>query len=371
VALAVTLLFAAPALAAGKPVVAVLPLRALGVSSENTRALERALGEAIAALPEVALVRPEVLAAELKREPGCAGRVACAAAAAAKSGARQFISGTVSGLGDTHTLDLKLIDTHTRQELRRATHPVSGRQERLIELVRATAVELLAQSRYAGRLNVHVANDAHAVARGAQLFLDGKLRGELPLKEPLSGITPGHHTLRVAKEGFLDSTLFVDVRYNETTEAHLDLASAVEGLGASEVALGAPGSSKPGAGADTSAASKPGAVKTASAGGAKTDGTRPPPFVLSTGPVPEPADPWLKIAGWSGVGVGLAAVVTGIAFHANTEMRTARIFYVAGGLTAATGATLLVLDHVRRDKLAIAAGPLQGGGGALSLSGRF
>jgi hypothetical protein len=396
-ALAVVLAIAAPVLATGKPVVAVLPLRALGVSPENARALERALGDAVAALPEVALARPEVLASELKREPGCAAHIACAAAAAAKAGARQFISGTVSSLGDTYTLDLKLIDARTGQELRRATHPVSGRQERLTELVRATAVELLAPGRYAGRLDVQVANDAHEVARGAQLFLDGKLRGRLPLKEPLSGITPGQHTLRVAKEGFLDSTLFVDVRYDETTEAHLDLA---EGAVAGESAVSTPGPSKPGAVASTPASSKPGAAKTAPAGGAKADGTRPPPFVLSTGPASEPADPWLKIAGWSGVGVGLAAVATGIAFHAKafstasglnqrsrtnqltpadlpayddvrSEMRTARILYLVGGLTAATGATLLILDRVQQDKLAIAAAPLRGGGGALSLSGHF
>src|SRR5260370_29211397 len=78
-ALAVALAIAAPVLAAGKPVVAVLPLRALGVSSENARALEKALGDAVAELPEVALARPEILASELKREPGCAAHIACAA----------------------------------------------------------------------------------------------------------------------------------------------------------------------------------------------------------------------------------------------------------------------------------------------------
>jgi len=60
-ALAVLLAFAAPVVAAGKPVVAVLPLRVLGVSAEDARALEKALGDAVAELPEVALakVRPD------------------------------------------------------------------------------------------------------------------------------------------------------------------------------------------------------------------------------------------------------------------------------------------------------------------------
>jgi hypothetical protein len=389
-ALAVALVFAAPALATRKPVVAVLPLRVLGVSPQEARAIEKALSDEVAALPEVAPAKPEVVASELKREPGCAAQIACAAAAAAKAGAREFITGTVSGLGDTYTLDLKLIDARTGQELRRATHPVSGREERLIELVRATVVELLAHARYAGRLSVQVANDAHEVARGAQLFLDGKLRGELPLKEPLSGIPPGQHTLRVAKGGFLDATLFVEVRYDETTEAHLDLAERVL---PEEAAAGEPAASTP-------APSKPAAGKTTPAAAPKPGATPPPPFVLSTGPMPEEADPWLKIAGWSSVGVGLAAVATGVVFHAKAfstasglnqrsstnqltaadlpayddvarEMRTARVLYLVGGLTAATGATLLIWDHLEQDKLEVSAAPLPGGGGALSLAGRF
>jgi PEGA domain len=388
-ALAVTLALAAPVLASGKPVVAVLPLRVLGVSPQEVRAIEAALSAEVAALPEVVPAKPDVVAAELKREPGCAAQIACAAGAAAKAGARQFIAGTVSGLGDTYMLDLKLIDARTGQELRRATHPVSGREERLMELVRTAVVELLAHGRYVGRLNVQVANDAHEVARGAQVFLDGKLRGELPLKEPLSGIPPGQHTLRVAKGGFLDATLFVEVRYDETTEARLDLAERV-----------LPEAGAPGEPAASTPGNKPAAGRTGTAAVLKQAAKPPPPFVLSTGPEPEPADPWLKIAGWSSVGVGVAAVVTGVAFQAKAfstasdlnqrsatnrltaadlsayddvarEMRTARVLYLIGGLTAATGVTLLIWDHVERQKVEVSAAPLPGGGGALSLAGRF
>lgn len=386
-ALAAALALAAPTWAAGKPVVAVLPLRMLGVPAGDAQALEKALHAEVAALPEVSAANPDAVASALKHEPECMAQLACAAAAAAKAGARQFITGTVSSLGDTYTIDLKLIDARTGQELRRATHPVSGREDRLVELLRATVVELLAHGRYAGKLDVQVANDAHAVARGAQLFLDGKPRGELPLKEPLSGITPGQHTLRVAKEGFLDATLFVDVRYGEITEARVDLAGETPPADPLGEAAGA---AAPGPG-------RQGGVK---ASAAKADATPPPPFVLSTGPVAEPPDPWLKIAGWSAVGVGVAAAATGLAFHAKafstasdlnqrraanqitaadlpaygdvaSEMRAARILYLVGGLAAATGATLLLWDQGDHDKVEVSTGPLPRGGAALSLAGHF
>ncbi|GAC1339676.1 MAG: hypothetical protein NVSMB23_09000 [Myxococcales bacterium] len=386
VASALVAVAAGAAPAPGKPVVAVLPLRALGGPPAEAQALEKALRDEVAALPEVVAASPDAVASALKREPDCAAQIVCAAAAVARAGAQQFITGTVSSLGDTHTLDLKLIDARTGQELRRATHPVSGRQDRVIELLRATAVELLAHARYAGKLDVQVANDANAVARGAQLFLDGKLRGQLPLSEPLSGIPPGQHTLRVAKQGFLDATLFVEVRYGETSEARLDLTDSVVGARAAPAEPGEP---------RTSPTRQAGAKQEA-----KPESTPPPPFVLSTGGRPELRDPLLQIAGWSGVGVGAVALVAGIAFHAKafstaddlnrraaagqltaadlpavadvaTEMRVARVLYVVGGAIAATGATLLVWDRMETGKLQLSAAPLPAGGGALSLAGRF
>src|SRR5207248_11124673 len=76
-----------------------------------------------------------------------------------------------------------------RSELRRATHPVSGSQEALIEKVREAAIHLLAPSRFVGALRVDVPG-----AAGAQLYLDGKHAGTLPLAQPLEGLRSEEHT---------------------------------------------------------------------------------------------------------------------------------------------------------------------------------
>src|SRR5437764_1667516 len=173
------------------PVVALLPLRPLGAPPDVVHALEVTLRNELAQLPEARLASARDVAAALKREPGCETRVACAAAAATHAGARQLIMGTTSQLGDSFMVDLKLIDSRSGQELRRATHPVSGSQEALIEMVREAAVHLLAPSRFVGALRV----DAPG-ASGAQLYLDGKPAGTLPLAQALE-LTPGQHAIRV------------------------------------------------------------------------------------------------------------------------------------------------------------------------------
>src|SRR6266404_3377439 len=162
------------------PVVALLPLRPLGAPPAVVHALEVTLRNELAHLQEARLAPPREVAEALKREPDCEARIACAAAAAAQAGARQLIIGTTSQLGDSFMIDLKLLDARTGQEIRRATHPVSGSQDALIETVRATAVQLLA---------------------------------------------PGQHVVRV-KDKARETSTFVEVRFGRMTDANLDLGAA-------------------------------------------------------------------------------------------------------------------------------------------------
>jgi hypothetical protein len=203
-----------------RPTVALVPLRALGVPAELTHALQMTLRNELAALPEARLLPEKDVAEALQREPDCEARVACALAAAAKLGARQLISGTASQLGKDYIIDLKLLDARTGQELRRASHPVSGSPDVLIDTVRATAVELLAPQRYVGALRVDVPGVA-----GALLFVDGKPVGETPMGKPIEGLAPGQHTLRVTDRGLRELSAFVDIHFGQTTEARFELGS--------------------------------------------------------------------------------------------------------------------------------------------------
>ena len=208
---------AAPAKAAPAPV-ALVPLRALGVPEDVVRALQQTLRNELSSLPEANIVSEAALAEALRREPDCDARLACACAAAAKAGARQLILGTASQLGDSFLIDLKLLDARTAVEVRRATHPVSGTQDALIETLREASVELLAPQRFTGALRVEVPGSP-----GATLFIDGKRVGAPLGGGAIEGLAPGQHTLRVADGRSREVSTFVEVRFGRTTEARIEL----------------------------------------------------------------------------------------------------------------------------------------------------
>ena len=315
------------------PVVALLPLRPLGAPPDVVHALEVTLRNELAQLPEARLASARDVAAALKREPGCETRVACAAAAAAHAGARLLIMGTTSQLGDSFMVDLKLIDSRSGQELRRATHPVSGSQEALIEKVREAAIHLLAPSRFVGALRVDVPG-----AAGAQLYLDGKHAGTLPLAQPLEGLAPGQHAIRV-KDKTQETSTFVEVRFGRTTDAQLE-------LGAAPVV----------------------AVPAAAL-----------PVAIATAAPRKPA--WVRPAAIAAIGAGVASAVIGLAFNArggstaasssngvpvsqlqspkaqafsdgDQNASIARGFYFAAAVLAATGGGLLWWD-VQTDSIGV------------------
>lgn len=195
---------------AARPV-ALLPLRPLGVPQDVVSALQVTLRNEVEDLPEARLVPVK----EVPQE--CLEKLTCAASAASRAGARQVILGTVSQLGDAYMIDLKLLDARNAQELRRATHPVSGSRDALIETLREAAVELLAPSRFVGGLAIDIPD-----APGAAVFIDGKEIGIAPLKAPIQGLVPGQHTLRVLDKGRELST-FVEVHYGRISDARVEL----------------------------------------------------------------------------------------------------------------------------------------------------
>jgi hypothetical protein len=315
------------------PVVALMPLRPLGAPADMVHALEVTLRNELGQLQEARLAREADVAEGLKREPDCEAKVPCAAAAALHAGARHLIIGTTSQLGESFMIDLKLLDAKTGQELRRATHPVSGSQDALIEMVRETAVQLLAPARFVGSLRVDVPG-----AAGALLFVDGKPAGTLPLSDPLEGLTPGQHVVRVKDKAHETST-FVEVRFGRTTDAHIDLL-ATPVLAVPAAAL---------------------------------------PTPITAAPRRRPA--WVRPVAVGAIGAAVASVVIGVAFHAraystasdlNTLAATnqlhtadvqgysavdrdtnlARGFYIAAAVLAAAGGGLLWWD-LRADSAGI------------------
>jgi hypothetical protein len=365
---------------------ALSPLRALGIAPEAASALEATLRNEVSAMPEVRLISPQVIAASLAQEhdADCLARLACAASVASRAGARQLVSGTVSGLGDATLVDLKLVDARSGEELRRITHPITGREELLIETLHAAAVELLAPARFTGRLDVSLVHDVVPVpaneAKGALLYVDGKLAGSLPLSTPIEGLLPGRRAVRVSLEGFRDASLFVEIRFERTTHAYIDLprgeVTSVAFLRANEPA---PGSAGP-------------ALKL----------NVPPAAVVAAPPESAPRGPWMKIAGWSALGLSVVSGVVGGALHfkayqtastlnsreasntlkdsdaplyteVDTEVSAARGLYALAGVLGAGGGALLLYDHhLDAQRMTISAMPIVGPNtGGVGVTGQF
>ena len=249
-----------------RPVVALLPLRPLGVPPELVQSLQVTLHNELANLPEARLADDKDVADQLHHETDCEAKITCAALAAGRAGAKQLIMGTASQLGDAFMIDLKLIDARSAQELRRATHPVSGSQDALIDVLREAVVQLLAPARFVGAIQIEVPD-----VPGALLYLDGKPAGSTPLAKPIEGLTPGLHTVRVVAEGRArETSMFVDVRFGATTEARIELQPL--------------------------------------------DSTVPS-AALPTG-VPVHRKPWARPVALTALGLGAASAVVAIAFHA-------------------------------------------------------
>jgi hypothetical protein len=319
---------AATVLATAAPpplVVALLPLHPLGAPADVVHALEVTFRNEVSQLGEARLAPEKDVIEALQREPGCEARISCATAAAAHAGARQLIVGTTSQLGDAFMIDLKLLDAKSGQELRRATLPVSGTQDALIETMHEAAVQLLAPARFTGSLRLEVPG-----AQGAVLFIDGKTVGTLPLAHPLEGLVPGQHVVRV-KDKSREMSAFVEVRFGRTTEATMKLDAA-------------PVVAVP-------AAALPVAVE-----------LQPPQKRA-----------WVRPTAIASLGAGVASAVAGIAFHARAystasdlnrraatnqlqtgdaqayadvdrDTNLARGFYVAAALLTAVGGGLLWWD---------------------------
>jgi hypothetical protein len=130
------------------------------------------------------------------------------------------ITGTLGGLGDEVSLDLKLLDRGAKEVRRVAVGiPIETRARRAVldELL----VRLLVPDKWAGTLVLDCSES------GAQVQLDGKFIATTPLDKPLEGLEPGKHILRITKEGFGEFSRFVVIRHAEVARLKVDLKNAM------------------------------------------------------------------------------------------------------------------------------------------------
>ena len=209
---------------------AVYPLQPLGVPAATVDSLDATLRGEIARLHEFQLLDRGRTGAALRNgaaSPGvsCNGTPACLSELGRLLSVQKVIYGIVSGIGDSYSIELKLIDVASGGEERRVRAAVGGKREALLAGLRGTVVRLLEPARWVGALEVH------AGAPGSLVVVDGRPVGQTPLGHPVARLTPGRHSLRIAKSGFAPFEKFVDVHFGETTVVQVDLAgSTVRGV---------------------------------------------------------------------------------------------------------------------------------------------
>src|SRR5215468_5502838 len=138
----------------------------------------------------------------------CTGEDRCLAAIGKRLGVEVIIAGTVGQLGDNYVLSIKSVDVATARTLQRIqSDPLRGQPDELIEGVRVAAYRLLAPGQLHGAIQIQTD------LIGAEVRLDGELRGKTPL--PGNGVIGklglGKHALTVTAPGY-------DAPYQDTVE---------------------------------------------------------------------------------------------------------------------------------------------------------
>lgn len=287
--------------------VAIWDIRLLGIDEDTSRRVLYDLRQAFKRAEGFRLIKEASVEKRLKRR-----RIAEDAPIEKVVGAlrvRWVLTGTLGGLGEEVSLDLKLLD-RSAKEVRRVgvAIPIETRARRAVmdELL----VQLLAPQNWTGTLVLDCSEG------GAQVQLDGSLIATTPLAKPLEGLKPGKHILRITKEGFGEFSRFVAIRYNEVARLKVDLKNAmVVGL--------------------LYERGKPEAPE-------RVDPTPEPEKTPE--PAPKSSGNFQKIAAWTflGVGAGLGGAGVGLAVAAD-QKTWGTVLATTGGMMIAGSVILFVV----------------------------
>ena len=198
-------------------------LKALGIEAETASRINAVLRKEIGRVPGISLIEARQVDAVVSKHAdlaGCQGEAECLSQLGMLTGATLVVSGVLGTLGDVFSLDIRLVDVATKQEIRRVAQTWSGEEKLLIEVMRQVATRLLKPEAYNGQLDLNVA------VEGVQVFIDGDLMGRTPLAEPLK-LSPGRHALKLACAGFLDYERFVDIPFNRTVPVFVEMESSM------------------------------------------------------------------------------------------------------------------------------------------------
>lgn len=189
---------------------AVFDLKATGIREEDAQNLTQILSVELKRIESATVISRDDIIAMLSLEKqkdmlGC-DDASCLAEIGGALGVDKLVVGQVGKLGESYVISLRLIDAFNVTVDSRVTESFKGEEEQLIRSVRHAARQLVGISpQKTGKLAVS------ATERGAEVFLDEKKLGQLPMP-PIDTLSAKRYAVRVAKEGFFDwqSAVYID-----------------------------------------------------------------------------------------------------------------------------------------------------------------
>jgi hypothetical protein len=150
------------------------------------------------------------------RVSACGSTTACLGEAGAALGASRVIVGTVSLLGESYSLTLKVVNTRTMKEDKRASATLSGERAKMLEAMQKLVFDIVEPGMLTGTLVVDVG------ISGASVFIDSREVGTTPLPRGIEGLAPGEHVLKLSSPIIKDYFTFFQVSPGKTTTVSVD-----------------------------------------------------------------------------------------------------------------------------------------------------
>jgi|GEM_PF-1451644 len=181
---------------------AVMDFTTAGIDAEISQSLATVLSSEIRKIEGASVISKEDIRAMIDLEAqksalGCADE-SCLAELGDALGVERLVVGSVGKVGSTYVVGLRLINTTDSSVENRVTESFDGQESQLIPAVVYASRKLLGIiDNTAGNMLVSSAQT------GAEVFVDGKRIGELPLA-PLQNLKPGRHEVRVRLDHYHD-----------------------------------------------------------------------------------------------------------------------------------------------------------------------
>ncbi len=207
--------------------IAIVRLEALGMAAEPVARLEalfRMEIERLAGHPLPTRRQVDKVIKSSRRLRRCGSKNSCLAAIGKRLGVDLVVTGHVAALGDSYTINIKVVEVTTGKQLGDAisSEPLRGEPDQLIEAVRMAAYTMLAPAQVRGE--IMILTDLV----GAAVKLDDEQVATTPLRKPLTDLKPTTYQLRVESKGYLPFEEEVRVRFQKTTRVVVSLAPVAD-----------------------------------------------------------------------------------------------------------------------------------------------